>query len=479
MERGAVEDAYRGPTWWTLGSLTGSARPVAVWWLLAAAVAVGLALVEARLDWSGLPLSAFGFTIGFTIYPPLTVALLLAIWLGPPWGMVPAFLATFASALSVGIAPHVAAVFALATPLEVLILWGSMVTLNISPELRRWSDLRRFLSAGLIAASASSIAVLIWSDARQLGLSQSQRLWQGWLVGDLAQIALVVAPILRFAGPGLRAGLDRRFETPPRHEFSYRASVLLTLLVSLILVGVTALGVQLIVSSLDIAPDARTESGEPLAARLREVAMFVGLLVTVLLVTTGVFSASMARLGDRERGLALRDSLTGCFNRRGFYRLFRREADRARRLSVGLALVSLDIDNFKGLNDTYGHAFGDEVLKQLAHRLRGLIREPDLVFRWGGEEFVILLSHTSPADALHMAERVRTGIASEPFVVGDDQQAARVTVSLGAAGIAAWTGEPADADGLMARADAALLQAKRAGRNRVVQESASSQALVG
>jgi diguanylate cyclase (GGDEF)-like protein len=479
MERGAVEDAYRGPTWWTLGSLRGAARPVAAWWFLAAGVAVALALVEARLDWSGLPLTFGGVTVGFTIYPPLTVALLLAIWLGPPWGMVPAFLATFASALSVGIAPHVAAVFALATPLEVLILWGSMVTLNISPELRRWSDLRRFLSAGLIAASASSIAVLIWSDARHLGLAESQRLWQGWLLGDLAQIALVVAPILRYAGPSLRAGLDRKFETPPRHEFSYRASVLLTLLVSVILVGVTALGVQLIVSSLDLPADARTASGQPLVGRLREVALFVGLLVTVLLVTTGVFSASMARLGDRERSFALRDSLTGCFNRRGFYRLFRREADRSRRLSVGLSLVSLDIDNFKGLNDAFGHAFGDEVLKQIAYRLRTLIRENDLLFRWGGEEFVILLAHTAPGDAEPLAERVREGIASSAFVVGEGQQAARVTVSLGTAGIASWTDGTPDGDELVARADAALLQAKRAGRNRVVHESASSQALVG
>lgn len=477
MERGSAEDAYRGPTWWTLDSLRGAARPIAVWWLLATALAVGLALLEARQDWSGLPVTVGGVTVGFTLYPPLTVALLLAIWLGPPWGMVPAFLATFASALSVGIAPHVAAVFALATPLEVLILWGSMVTLNISPELRRWSDVRRFLSAGLIAASASSIAVLIWSDARHLGLSESQRLWQGWLIGDVAQIALVVAPILRYAGPSMRAGLDRRFQSPPRHEFSYRASVLLILLVSFILVGVTALGVQLIVGSLDLPRDARTASGQPLVGRLREVGLFVGLLVTVLLVTTGVFSASMARLGDRERGLALRDSLTGCFNRRGFYRLFRREADRARRLQAGLSLVSLDIDNFKGLNDTFGHAFGDEVLRQMAGRLHGLVREADLVFRWGGEEFLILLSHTAPSDAGTLAERVRAGIAAEPFVIGGTS-AARVTVSLGTAGIVAWGEVVPDADDLVGRADAALLQAKRAGRNRVMHESASSQALV-
>src|SRR4029450_1290858 len=133
---------------------------------------------------------------------------------------------------------------ALAAPLEVAILWGSMVTLNISPDLRRWVDVRRFLAAGLTAGSASSIAILIWSSARKVDAAESQRLWQGWLLGDLCQIALVVAPALRLLGPRVRTALDREMATPPRAEFSYRASVLLTLLVSVILVGLTALGVQ-------------------------------------------------------------------------------------------------------------------------------------------------------------------------------------------------------------------------------------------
>jgi diguanylate cyclase (GGDEF)-like protein len=117
------------------------------------------------------------------------------------------------------------------------------------------------------------------------------------------------------------------------------------------------------------------------------------------------------------------------------------------------------------------------VLKQIAYRLRTLIRENDLLFRWGGEEFVFLLALTAPGDAGPLAVRVREGIASSAFVVGEE--AARVTVSLGTAGIATWTDGTPDADELVARADAALLQAKRAGRNRVVHESASSQALVG
>lgn len=470
-----IEDSYRGPAWWSLGALRGAARSVTAGWLGATALAIALALLEARYDWSALPLQVGPVTVGFTIYPPLTVVLLLAIWLGPSWGMVPAFLATFASALAVGIAAPVAGVFALATPLEVLILWGSMVTLNISPNLRRWSDLRRFLAAGLIAASASSVAALIWSDSRRVALTESQRLWQGWLLGDLAQIALVVAPLLRLAGPHVRGALDRRFRTPPRREFGYRASVMLTLLVSLTLVALTALGARLILGSLQIPEDARTASGEPLLPRLREIALFVGLMVSVLLVTTGAFSASMARLGDRERALALRDALTGCFNRRGFHRLFRREADRARRLGAGLSLLSLDIDQFKSVNDAYGHGYGDEVLRLLARRVRALVREPDLLFRWGGEEFLVLLPHTLPEAAGHLAERIRAGVAAEPFRV-DEGRAVPLTISLGAAG-----GDPSDgvldADQLVGRADAALLRAKREGRNRVVIEASDTEPL--
>ena len=467
-----IEDSYRGPAWWSLGALRTADRRVAAWWIGATLLAIGLALLEAHFNWSALPLPLGPVTVGFTIYPPLTVALLLAIWLGPRWGMVPAFLATFASALSVGIPAPVASVFALATPLEVLVLWGSMVTLNISPDLRRWWDVRRFLAAGLIAASASSVAALIWSDSQHVGLAESQRLWQGWLLGDLAQIALVVAPVLRWAGPRVRTALDRHFRTPPRREFGYRSSVMLTLLVSLTLVGLTALGTRLLLGSLQIPETARTASGEPLVPRLREIALFVGLMVGVLLLTTGAFSASMARLGDRERALALRDTLTGCFNRRAFYKLFRREADRARRLGAGLSLLSLDIDHFKSINDAYGHGFGDEVLRLLARRVRALVREPDLLFRWGGEEFLILLPHSLPADAGHLAERIRAGVAAEPFRVDPDGREVPITVSLGTAGGTA-RGESLDPDALVARADAALLRAKRDGRNRVVNEMLS------
>jgi diguanylate cyclase (GGDEF)-like protein len=177
-------------------------------------------------------------------------------------------------------------------------------------------------------------------------------------------------------------------------------------------------------------------------------------------------------LGHRRADALAEDGrLTGCFNRRAFYELFPREVDRARRLGEGVAVIFLDLDHFKGINDRYGHETGDRVLQQLSARLRGIIRETDLLFRWGGEEFVILLPHTSAAEAPVLGERIRAGVAERPFAASESHPSVAVTVSVGVAGTAAW---PVDPDALLARADTACYRAKERGRNRVEAESATA-----
>ena len=116
------------------------------------------------------------------------------------------------------------------------------------------------------------------------------------------------------------------------------------------------------------------------------------------------------------------------------------------------------------------------MLQQLSARLRGIIRETDLLFRWGGEEFVILMPHTGPGEAPALAERIRVAVAERPFVASDAHPAVAVTVSLGVAGTAAW---PVDPDALLARADAACYRAKEGGRNRVESETADHLARPG
>ena len=141
-------------------------RRVLVFWLALSALAVTSAILEAKFDWSGMPISAGGLTVGLTIYPPVLFAVPLALWLGPVWGALPAYGATLASAITSGMPIGTSALFALSTPLEVLILWGSMVTLDIHPDLERWSDVRRYLLVALIAPTASSLAASIQRSSR-------------------------------------------------------------------------------------------------------------------------------------------------------------------------------------------------------------------------------------------------------------------------------------------------------------------------
>ena len=157
--------------------------------------------------------------------------------------------------------------------------------------------------------------------------------------------------------------------------------------------------------------------------------------------------------------LASRDALTGLANHRIFHERLRTELALARRGARPLAVVLLDLDHFKRINDTHGHLAGDDALRTVAGRLAGMVREGELLARVGGEEFAWLLPGASGHGALAAAERARRAIAeTECPGVG------RVTVS---AGVAAVDGS-GDGDGLYARADAALYRAKAEGRNRTV-----------
>jgi diguanylate cyclase (GGDEF)-like protein len=171
----------------------------------------------------------------------------------------------------------------------------------------------------------------------------------------------------------------------------------------------------------------------------------------------------------RLRRSGFTDVLTGWNNRRYFQVRLGEELARARRNATTLNCLMLDIDHFKRVNDTLGHAAGDEVLKEIAQRIESQVRASDVAARYGGEEFVILLPNTNSASGELLAERVRSEIASSPIDVGK-QGHAEVTVSIG---IACTAPERADVDlkttgeSLIARADVALYRAKSAGRNQV------------
>ena len=157
---------------------------------------------------------------------------------------------------------------------------------------------------------------------------------------------------------------------------------------------------------------------------------------------------------------ALRDPLTGALNRAALEEALQREVEVARRQGTPLGVLFVDIGHFKHVNDTYGHRFGDDVLRAVAHAVSDTIRRSDALYRYGGEEFVVLASHTQPIGAQQLGERIRGNVAAIGMVGGHDL---KITVSVGVAGLR--HGETGDA--VLKRADAALYRAKEAGRNRV------------
>ncbi|MDD2769412.1 MAG: GGDEF domain-containing protein, partial [Methylococcus sp.] len=170
-----------------------------------------------------------------------------------------------------------------------------------------------------------------------------------------------------------------------------------------------------------------------------------------------------ALLYDRLQTLAALDPLTGTYNRRFGMARLHEEFRRAVRMDLPLGLLMFDIDYFKRINDTYGHLAGDRVLSRVAKAARSVLREGDILMRYGGEEFIAVLPAASTPDVEYVAERLRHIV--EDLALTDGDQTIRVTVSVGAT---AFPDTEVDDDtALVNHADKALYTAKSGGRNRV------------
>lgn len=184
------------------------------------------------------------------------------------------------------------------------------------------------------------------------------------------------------------------------------------------------------------------------------------LLVSFAVTTTAALHNAM--LHTELQQIAITDPLTMLYNRRGLLEFGRHEIDRFQRFGKPLSAIMLDIDHFKGVNDTYGHPAGDQVLRRLAERCRKYIRIVDVIGRYGGEEFAILLPETDLFQAVAIAERLRSAVESEPFPT--DQGPVSITVSMGVSRVRP---NAVKLEALIDQIDAAMYQAKQKGRNRV------------
>lgn len=192
------------------------------------------------------------------------------------------------------------------------------------------------------------------------------------------------------------------------------------------------------------------------AVRYFNIASYLGTMAYLIyLYSTAVMAAEQCL-----SRMATTDTLTGLKNRRRIIEIAEYEENRNKRSCRPFAVIIADLDNFKTINDTYGHACGDRVLKQVAQILRDCVRPEDCVGRWGGEEFVMLLPETAIEDAARVGERIRQAVAALKIFCGTTQ--VPVTITLGVS----ECGMDENFDQCVARADAALYRGKSGGRNR-------------
>lgn len=212
-------------------------------------------------------------------------------------------------------------------------------------------------------------------------------------------------------------------------------------------------------------------AGGPDVLSLPFVGAFIAQLAPVLLVAyiTTMFSADIRYGLGRAKVLAETDDLTGLLNVRGFAlaanRLFAQAARHGRATSV----LMIDCDNLKAVNDGYGHAAGNELLRQLAQAIQAELRFTDVAARYGGDEFIVLLPDTPAKGAMEVAERIRNRVAGTPVQVGGRDVVSSVSI-----GIACYPEDGATLDALAAHSDGALYSAKQDGRNRTVKFRAAA-----
>jgi hypothetical protein len=298
------------PSWWPVSDLAVSLRRGRGWslglvWAMVTALCFLTGVLNITWNWNAIPVAIGPLRFDLTLYPAFPLSLLCAVWVGPGWGAVPLYLANLAGAMYGGVPFPINILFAAAGPIELLILWGLFVALDIESDLKRSRDLLRFIGSAAVAAVIASTSVIVWNASRGYDFSTGQRLWYGWVIGDVLQAALVAVP-MRWLGRPARRWVRRQMATEPRSEVTY-TRVAVTLAVILAALGLSILlGFDMVQDSLE--RDLATAAGRTeLRLRLFQTQLFVGILMLALVIATGLVSTTLARKGaaDSRRREAL------------------------------------------------------------------------------------------------------------------------------------------------------------------------------
>ncbi len=451
-------------------------------WLLSLLVVVPSGLLTTLRGWTGIPVHIGGAEVYLTVYLPLLFCVPMVLWFGYWWGAVPAYLSTFVLALLSGMPLERTLLFALANPIGLAALILAFRALPMRTDLRSIPAALYFVMVAFIASIVGSAGSFVWAYTEEVGLNQLYPVWQGWWLGGFVQAVVLCMPLLIAAGPTVerwKRGLG--VHTVGNGSWN-RGTVMLG--ASTVIASIVAFVV--VVRRFSFAALEKVLEGRPEAVGLRvdleNVMQGLSLpqwtLMTLLVVTLffgfrigfswstqyKALAAELEATNQKLKLTAITDPLTGAYNRGHLLEVLPREVSASLRHGLPLACLMLDLDHFKHINDRFGHLAGDDVLVSVAELIAGRLREEDVLARFGGEEFVVLMPQAEVAGARGVAEDIRRMIAELEFSFGSED--VRVTVSIGIAELADVE-EPDAGRGLLALADTALYRAKRHGRDRL------------
>lgn len=285
-------------------------------------------------------------------------------------------------------------------------------------------------------------------------------IWGGVVLTPLLIVwfmdAVAIRPLLSNTVLGFQAAslswlvLQRRAQTAGRGQYFVVAGLALIVLATLARLGAALLG--------------QVDLNQVTSSNTTHALSMLVFMLTIILITMGLVMMTKERADALNRTLALQDELTGLHNRRAIHKLLEQQLALARRNAQSLALLIVDIDHFKKINDDHGHLSGDLALRTMADGLRRRLRGQDIAGRWGGEEFIVILPGTDAAGACGLAENLRRS-AEQASLVALDGRPIGFTISIGVHALDAATGDARD--DMIAAADRALYLAKQNGRNRV------------
>lgn len=445
-------------------------------WCFLLVVCISLGLATVVKQWSGLPLNVGDEVVYITIYPPLIICLMLTLCWGWWWGAIPAYFATLSLALYAGMPLDWAALFACANPLGFAIIAIGYRAISTRRDLRSFSSTFFFIQLSFVASVFSSSGALLWSYINQIDKTEVFAIWQGWWLGAFLQSVLIGAPLMALFWPRIERWHSKHPQLLDEANLDGRRPLLwLFGSVSLVVLIYGYLTISLAGNQVDLAlQDETSPLGK--ATSVMHQTMWISYWVLALMIvfitffghylfkrwqkSTGELMQELHAANLRLKALAHTDGLTGLANRRAMEESLNTEWHRARRFVHSSALVMLDIDHFKEINDRYGHLAGDEALRSLAATIKQTARSIDMAGRFGGEEFLVVLPQVTVDGAWAFAERLREQVGAKTIYYEGGEFHCQISL-----GIAMFDVNDRQPEDWIRRADEAVYSAKHAGRN--------------